>query len=233
MLPSPAPAGLAIWARGLRNPYRFSFDRTTGDLYLADVGQDELEEINVVAAAALAAQGPNFGWDVMEGTACVGNDPSPAPPCGDPLLTLPVYGYGPGGGGFCGASVIGGYVYRGAIPELAGRYFFSDFCQGFFRSFQWNGAGGIVGQAQELDLAPDVGAVSLVSGIGQDAAGELYVVDYGFGPNQGQLFRLVPEADAAALALASWGALALLARGSSRGVRRTPCPGSDRATARR
>jgi len=114
----PAPE---VWAIGLRNPWRYSFDRETGDLYLADVGQNRWEEVNFVPAGE--GKGWNFGWDVMEGSHCF----EPRVGCRTEGLVLPVLEYGHDEG----CSVTGGYVYRGrAIPALWGRYVFGDFCSG-------------------------------------------------------------------------------------------------------
>src|SRR5207245_2065029 len=104
------------WAIGLRNPFRYAFDVPTGRLYIADVGQDAREEIDVVGASAA---GLNYGWSIMEGTQCFG-----ASSCNMAALTLPVYDYDHGQGR---CAIIGGYVYRGAaMPELQGQYLFSD-----------------------------------------------------------------------------------------------------------
>jgi glucose/arabinose dehydrogenase len=116
-----------IWSLGLRNPWRFSFDRTTHDLYLADVGQNAREEINV-SPAPNAGRQSNYGWRLMEGSLCF----NPATGCNQGGLTMPVLEY-PHADGAC--SVIGGYVYRGtAMPSLRGTYFYADYCAGFVRS---------------------------------------------------------------------------------------------------
>jgi len=108
-----------IWATGLRNPWRISFDRATGDLYIADVGQSLREEINVQPEASRG--GENYGWSVMEGSLCVAQD------CDTDGLTLPVFEYGHD----LGCSVTGGEVYRGrAYPALSGTYLFGDYCTG-------------------------------------------------------------------------------------------------------
>jgi glucose/arabinose dehydrogenase len=152
-----------IWSYGLRNPWRFSFDRATDDLYVADVGQDLWEEVSVVTAADGAGRGTNFGWNVMEGTHCF----EPATGCSTAGLTLPVLDYDHDEG----CSVTGGFVYRGAaIPDLQGTYLYSDFCGGWIRTFRFAG-----GQATEAgDAGIEVG--SAVLSIGEDAAGELYVL---------------------------------------------------------
>ena len=121
-----------IWSLGLRNPWRFSFDRQTGDLYIADVGQDTREEIDIALAINGGGKGLNYGWNIMEGSLCfpIGS------PCTQTGLTLPVIEYDHSQG----CSIIGGYVYRGsAIPALSGTYFYGDLCSGFVRSFRYTG----------------------------------------------------------------------------------------------
>lgn len=155
-----------IWSYGLRNPWRFSFDRSTGDLYLADVGQDAWEEVNVVAASSGAGRGTNFGWNVMEGLHCF----EPSTGCVTDGLTLPVLEYGRADG----CSVTGGFVYRGAaIAGLQGTYFYSDYCGGWIRTFRYQG--GEATARQETALAPDEAVLSF----GEDDTGELYVLTAG------------------------------------------------------
>lgn len=152
-----------LWDWGLRNPWRFSFDRSTGDLYIGDVGQGEREEINVATAASGGGKGVNYGWNIMEGTECYN-----ASSCDRSGLTLPVLDYTHGDG----CSVTGGYVYRGsAIPDLAGTYFYSDYCGGWVRSFRYTG-GQVTDQGSWSSLAPGGGVPSF----GEDGAGELYVL---------------------------------------------------------
>ena len=110
-----------IWAVGLRNPWRYSFDRATGDLYIADVGQNAWEEVNVQGSSSRGAE--NYGWNRMEGAHCRGGGDA----CNRAGLTLPVAEYGRAEG----CSVTGGYVYRGtAQPLLSGAYFYGDYCSG-------------------------------------------------------------------------------------------------------
>ncbi|HET8622302.1 MAG TPA: PQQ-dependent sugar dehydrogenase, partial [Gemmatimonadales bacterium] len=163
-----------VWSFGLRNPWRFSFDRVTGDLYIADVGEGRLEEVNVsVASAAGAGRGVNYGWDRMEGRECF----EPASGCDETDLELPVLQYDHSEG----CAVTGGYVYRGsAIPELQGAYFYSDFCGGWVRSFRF--ANGEATDEREWSSL----ALSSVSSFGQDAAGELYILTAG-----GSVYRIV------------------------------------------
>lgn len=159
-----------VWALGLRNPWRFSFD---GDqLYIADVGQNDREEINI---ASLSQSGLNYGWDIMEGSACynTGN-------CDRSGLTLPAFEYEHGPNDANGCSVTGGYVYRGsAIPELAGRYFYSDFCRGYLKSFLANGG---IGEQRDWGIASPGQVVSF----GRDGTGELYIVSA-----NGRIYKIV------------------------------------------
>src|SRR5882672_5786084 len=157
------------WAIGLRNPFRYAFD--AGQLYIADVGQSALEEIDVVAAGT---PGLNYGWSIMEGTLCRGI----GGPCTTPGLTAPVYNYDHSQG----CSIIGGYVHRGAaIPELQGQYLFSDFCSGFVRAL--NIVNGVVTVAQ----APTANAgTNVTQSFGQDGAGELYILT-----GDGRVLRIV------------------------------------------
>jgi glucose/arabinose dehydrogenase len=151
-----------IWSYGLRNPWRFSFDRQSGDLYIGDVGQDLHEEVDVATAASGRGKGLNFGWNLMEGLSCYRDDA-----CDKSGLTLPVLDYDHTNG----CSVTGGYVYRGAaIPSLAGTYFYGDYCGGWVRSFRYQN--GTAGEQQEW---PGLHTASLTS-FGEDAAGELYIV---------------------------------------------------------
>jgi hypothetical protein len=164
-----------VWSYGLRNPWRFSFDRATGDLYIADVGQSQREEINVSTLAEGAGRGMNFGWSIMEGSLCFRGTG-----CDTNGLTLPAFEYSHAEG----CSVTGGYVYRGsAIPALQGHYFYADFCQGWVRSFRY--ADGVV---NDLTSWPALSPGGLVTSFGEDAAGELYVLEAG-----GRVFKIVPE----------------------------------------
>ncbi len=155
-----------IWAIGLRNPWRFSFD---GDqIWIGDVGQGDIEEIDV---ASVDDRMLNFGWPIYEGSACFDG------PCNEDGLVFPVLEYGHDEG----CSVTGGYVYRGAaIPQLAGHYFFSDYCTGFIRSIAPDGA--------FYDWTDGTGSVDQVSSFGRDGAGEVYVVSAG-----GSVYRIVEE----------------------------------------
>jgi glucose/arabinose dehydrogenase len=161
-----------IWSYGLRNPWRWSFDRTTGDLYIGDVGQNQREEIDVTTLAG--ARGANFGWNVMEGRACY-----QAGSCDQTGLTLPVLDYSHGNGA---CSVTGGYVYRGsAIPSLVGTYFYADYCSGWVRSFRY-ASGAISDEREWTALAPN----GQITSFGEDAQGELYLMTAG-----GRVARIV------------------------------------------
>jgi glucose/arabinose dehydrogenase len=152
-----------IWAYGLRNPWRFSFDDVPGGmLYIADVGQDAREEINVVSTTS---GGLNYGWRLMEGFGCY-NPSTNCNPAG--TLTLPAHEYTHANG----CSVTGGYVYRGAaIPELTGHYLYADYCRGWLRSFRATSAG----SATEHREWANISVPSVVS-FGRDAVGELYMI---------------------------------------------------------
>ncbi|MDE2878355.1 PQQ-dependent sugar dehydrogenase [Candidatus Palauibacter soopunensis] len=150
-----------IWAIGVRNPWRSTFDFPGDVLYVADVGQNEREEINTVPAGEA---GVNYGWNTMEGSACFQSSE-----CDMSGLTLPIVEY-VHDGNVC--SVTGGYVYRGSqLPEIAGHYFYSDFCTGFLRSFRLDG-----GRATD-ERRWNAGSLGAVSSFGVDGAGELYVVN--------------------------------------------------------
>jgi glucose/arabinose dehydrogenase len=159
-----------IWDYGLRNPWRFSFDRETGDLWIADVGQSAYEEVDVQPAGSTG--GLNFGWNLFEGTHPYGAAVDPAG------FTMPVYEY-IHDGGVC--AVTGGYVYRGtAIPDLVGAYVFGDYCGGRLEAFE---ARGDRATGHRL-LGP---VVDGLASFGEDAQGELYVCAL-----SGEVFKLVP-----------------------------------------
>jgi glucose/arabinose dehydrogenase len=158
-------AAATIWGTGLRNPWRFSFDRQTGDLWIADVGQSLFEEINYVAAAQVRAGGLNFGWPIMEGAHCRDNTP-----CDPGAYTAPRYEYGHEGNG---CSITGGYVYRGAAyPALQGVYLYGDFCSGNIWAL-WQSPDGTLRNERILPNA------AAASSFAEDEAGELYLVDIG------------------------------------------------------
>jgi len=149
-----------LWQYGLRNPWRFWFDRDL--IYIADVGQNAFEEVNVAAAE----EGINYGWPITEGLHCF----SPASECDESGLTLPVVEVEHGDAGTC--SIIGGVVYRGrAIPEIDGHYFYGDHCGGYLRSLVYRD-GQVV---EEMDWTDQVGGAGSVAGFGVDGQGEMYV----------------------------------------------------------
>ncbi|MGO4281686.1 PQQ-dependent sugar dehydrogenase [Cupriavidus sp. RAF20_2] len=163
-----------IWATGLRNPWRFSFD-ANGLLYIADVGQGQREEVN---AMPTASGGLNYGWDRLEGTACVGGTA-----CDPAGLTAPVFEYSHDAGG---CAIVGGYVYRGAaLPELQGRYFYTDLCTGKLASFLYRD--GAVSERVDWPVT----ASGSVYSFGTDAAQELYVLaDAGTSSTSGKVYRV-------------------------------------------
>ena len=164
-----------VWSLGLRNPWRFSFDRTTGDLYIGDVGQSQREEVDAVLAPSAGRQ-INFGWRIMEGFLCF-NPPSG---CNTSGLTLPILDYTHDDGA---CSIIGGYVYRGTLnPAATGRYFYADFCAGFVRSFQLQN--GQPGSQNSWPLLSPPG--NQITSFGEDARGELYLMTLA-----GGLFHIV------------------------------------------
>lgn len=179
-----------IWAYGLRNPWRASFDRQTGDLWMADVGQNTREEIDVQPAASTG--GENYGWRLREGTiATPSGGVGGARPAG---AIDPIYDYAHGGGALEGFSVTGGYVYRGPVAEIQGHYFFADYVTERIWSLVWDGSdpSGFDGTNhtsfvdRTAELASDGAAIGEISSFGEDALGNLYVIDLG-----GEIFRIV------------------------------------------
>jgi len=162
-----------IWALGLRNPWRYSFDRLTGKLYIADVGQNKFEEINVQPADS--GGGENYGWPIMEAAHCFPDDAG----CDRSGLVLPVAEYDHSQG----CSVTGGYVYRGrGFPLLSGIYLFGDYCSGRIWGLAPAGDGWRVAQLAHAGVQ--------ISSFGEDEAGELYVLDMG----GGELLKIVARA---------------------------------------
>jgi glucose/arabinose dehydrogenase len=147
-----------IWAKGLRNPWRYAFDPPSGNLYIADVGQNLHEEVDVVPATK---GGVNYGWNIMEGASCYN-----ASSCNQTGLQLPVIDYDHNGP----CSITGGYVYRGAaIQGLQGHYLYSDYCAGFLKSFRYDN--GVAMDQKDWGLTS-----SSVTSFGKDFAGELYMI---------------------------------------------------------
>ena len=155
-----------IWAYGLRNPWRFSFDTATGTLWLADVGQNAWEEIDVVS------RGANYGWNIMEATHCYN-----ASSCATAGLTLPVFEYGHD----LGCSVTGGFVDRGSAPDLRGIYTFGDYCSGRIWGLRYEG-GRVVASAQIATAGFSIGSFA------QDHSGEVYVLQYA---SAGGIYKII------------------------------------------
>ena len=154
-----------IWAIGLRNPWRFSFDRQNGDLWIADVGEDIKEEVNLQPTGTTALR--NYGWRLMEGTSCY----NPPVDCNPGTLTLPTVEYAHGEGD---CAITGGYRYRGsAVPFFAGKYLYGDYCSGRIWAASQSGA-----TWSSLLL---IDSSMFVSSFGEDEAGELYVADHAAG----------------------------------------------------
>ena len=152
-----------IWASGLRNPWRFSFDRSTGDLYIGDVGQNEIEEIDVQLASSTG--GENYGWRTMEGSSCF----NPSVGCDETGLVLPFAEYSHAGGG---CSIAGGYAYRGTcMPDMVGKYLVTDFCTNIVSTLTFPSDNTLEVLSNSLG--------SNITSFGQDAAGELYVLTLG------------------------------------------------------
>ncbi|GAC1433441.1 MAG: PQQ-dependent sugar dehydrogenase [Thermoanaerobaculia bacterium] len=157
-----ADARPEIWAYGLRNPWRFSFDRATGDLWIADVGQDAWEEIDLQPATSRG--GENYGWNRMEGTHCF----TPPANCNDGAMTLPLLEYNHVASA---CSITGGYRYRGArFPRLDGLYIFGDYCTGTIS--------GAMQQGSRWTTRTLIAAKFPISTFGEGADGEVYVADY-------------------------------------------------------
>lgn len=170
-----------IWSYGLRNPWRFSFDRATGDLYLADVGQNSWEEIDFEPPGT--SGGRNYGWRCMEGLTCTGFTGCT---CNDPALTLPfqVYNHSLGK-----CAITGGYVYRGlSIPSLAGTYFYADLCSNQIWSLEYDGTTISNFTERTAELTPNAGMINSVASFAEDTMGEIYLLDLG-----GEIFKIVPS----------------------------------------
>jgi glucose/arabinose dehydrogenase len=158
-----------IWAYGLRNPWRFSFDRQTGDLWIGDVGQNAWEEVDV--EPGLSGGGLNYGWNLLEGSHAFERRRAPG-------TVRPVFEY-PNGAGAC--AVTGGYVYRGReIPDLVGAYVFADYCRGRLEAF-------VLRKGRPTQLRALGPSVQSLASFGEDAAGELYVLSL-----SGPVYRIVP-----------------------------------------
>ncbi|MBD3168047.1 MAG: T9SS type A sorting domain-containing protein [candidate division Zixibacteria bacterium] len=171
-----------IWAKGLRNPWRFCFDPANGDMYIADVGQNVWEEIHYQPGTSNG--GENYGWNIMEGAHCY----EPPQNCDTVGLEFPIHEYSHGGSPFR-CSITGGYIYRGDdIPELQGTYFFADYCSGQIWTFEYDGR-----EIRELtdrtnELQPETGEqIGTIVSFGRDAGGEIYIIDH-----DGEVFKILP-----------------------------------------
>ncbi len=172
-----------IWAYGLRNPWRWCFDRLNGDQYIADVGQNAVEEVNYEPSNSVG--GRNYGWRCTEGTSCTGLTGCT---CNGTTLTAPVRTYAHNAAG--GYSITGGYVYRGcAMPDMQGIYFYADY--GTNNSWSMKMVNGVVTEFvtrnSELQVALGGQTVNQISAFGEDANGEMYIADLG-----GQIYKIVP-----------------------------------------
>lgn len=173
-----------IWAYGLRNPWRCSFDRQTGDLWIGDVGQGAREEIDFAPASSTG--GENYGWRLREGFI-----ETPSGPVGGPKPpgnVDPIYDYTRGSGQFQGRSVTGGYVYRGPIVDLQGKYFFGDYINQKVWSITRSGTTFTDLSDWTVKFVPDVGTIDSVASFGEDAVGNLYIIDF-----DGEIFRVVKK----------------------------------------
>ncbi|MEP7112856.1 MAG: PQQ-dependent sugar dehydrogenase, partial [Ilumatobacteraceae bacterium] len=160
-----------IWSIGLRNPWRFSFDRSTGDLWIADVGQNQWEEVDVAWAADGAGRGSNFGWSAMEGNHPYNADQSTEG------ITAPIHEYEHVGQD---CSISGSALYRGvAIPELVGWYVFADYCSGQVRALK------IADRAEVKQVS--LGRASNITGVSEGPDGELFVLS-----GDGQIYAVTP-----------------------------------------
>jgi len=161
-----------VWAYGLRNPWRFSFDRQTGDLYIADVGQNLWEEVDLALASAQRGPGANYGWNIMEGTHCYVNGCTP-------VGVLPIVEYSHASNA---CAIVGGYVYRGsALPALKGDYFYADNCNGAVAAIKWP-------DVAPFDFTSYISPGIGITSFGQDAKGEIYIMGL-----LGGVYRIVPS----------------------------------------
>lgn len=166
-IPSDNPFGNEIWAYGLRNPWRISFDKQTGDLYIADVGQGDWEEIDHIPAGSQG--GLNFGWDYYEGN----HDYDSNGATGDFVAPVAEYSHAEGG-----CAVTGGYVYRGSMPEWNGIYLYGDYCTGHV----W----GLIKSGEQWQVQLLFEAPILITSFGQDHNGEIYLLS-----DDGKVYQMV------------------------------------------
>ncbi|MCP3980076.1 MAG: PQQ-dependent sugar dehydrogenase [bacterium] len=181
----PTPGQDEIWAYGIRNPHRFSFDRENGTLYIGDVGQFDWEEVNCQPATSTG--GENYGWDLYEGDFCPNPSCGSQGSCGPTDYVPPIAQYSLAG---LNCTIIGGYVYRGCrMSDLRGTYFYADHCSDIIETFRTDSTCSVAEPlSRAADLAPG-GGLSIVdiTSFGEDARGELYIVDRG-----GEVFKIEP-----------------------------------------
>ena len=174
-----------IWAYGLRNPWRFSFDRVTGDLFIGDVGQGDWEEVDFQPAGSTG--GENYGWRLMEGNHCF----NPSSNCNDGTLALPILEYSHSQG----CAITGGYRYRGSqLPQFYGTYFYGDFCSGRIWGATQNGDG-------SWTSSQILGTSYSISTFGEGEDGELYFADYG----GGAIYRIISDTTPFSLSITTSG----------------------------
>ncbi|MFZ9881521.1 MAG: PQQ-dependent sugar dehydrogenase, partial [Phycisphaerales bacterium] len=180
-----------VWAYGLRNPWRNSFDRETGDLWIADVGQNAIEEVNFQKSSAVG--GRNYGWRCMEGLSCTGLTGCT---CNGATLTNPIKTYSHVSGTSGGFSITGGYVYRGCLlPTLQGTYFYADYVSNNVWSFRYDSTTNTQTEftLRNSQITPSLDGftVNQIVSFGEDANGEMYIVDQG-SSTDGAIFKIVP-----------------------------------------
>ncbi len=179
------PGSDEVYFIGLRNPWRNSFDRETGAMYIGDVGQGAVEEVDYIAPGTPATPVVNLGWRCMEGNSCTGLTGCT---CNAASLTMPIQTYTHSGGA---CSITGGYAYRGCvIPDLDGTYFYADYCSNQIFSFVYSGSGLAPAPTNRTaELAPGGGlSITGVTSFGEDADGEMYIVKQG-----GDVFKIIPR----------------------------------------
>ncbi len=170
-----------IWSIGVRDPWRFSFDRGTGELYFADIGQSSQDEINIRPPTSLG--GENYGWRCMEGSNCTGLSGCT---CNGGSLTPPSFTHTRSGGE---CRITGGHAYRGcALPNLLGTYFWADYCTGTIRSFRYTGGAVTEQLDRTTQLTPIEGPITQIVSFGEDADGELYIVSY-----SGSVYKIIRD----------------------------------------
>ena len=185
--PGATPGAVEIFASGLRNPWRASFDSTTGDFYIADVGQNAREEINYLPAGTGA--GTNFGWRVMEGTLATGNPQLTNPPAGDPSFRAPIFEYGQDVAGGASMAITGGYVYHGPGGGQ-GLYFFADSQTSRMWTLRVDDGEAFDFTRRDDEIVSDAGTVDQIVSYAVDGNNRLYAIGL-----DGEIFQLTPSAD--------------------------------------